>query len=224
MTAENLFEKGKEYFADEDYLESQKMFDLIKLQYPASQYSDDAQFYIAEIDFKREKYILAAFNYNSLRRVYPSSEYNKQSLYMRSQCYYKLSPPYERDQEYTRKAIESFIEFQSTYPNDSLSTLSDIRIKEMRNKLALGEFSTAELYRKLDDPKAAIIYYDFVIDQYDDTQYFEDAYLGKVLSLVKMKRHDEAQNIIMLYSEDFPNGQYKNRMKFMLEDSKLAKE
>src|SRR5690606_1490330 len=49
MTAENLFEKGKEYLESEDYLESQKMFDLIKLQYPASQYADDAQFYLAEL-------------------------------------------------------------------------------------------------------------------------------------------------------------------------------
>lgn len=224
MTAENLFEKGKEYLESEDYLESQKMFDLIKLQYPASQYADDAQFYLAELDFKREKYILAAFNYNSLRRVYPSSEYNKQSLYMRSLCYYKLSPPYERDQEYTKKAIESFIEFQSTYPSDSLTTLSDEKIKEMRDKLSKREFSTAELYSKLDDPKAAIVYYDLVIDTYDDTSYFEDSYYGKIKSLIKMKRYEEAQSIIQLYDKTFPSGNYNKELKQALADSKVAKD
>lgn len=220
MTAENLFHKGKEYFADDDNLEAQKMFDLIKLQYPASQYADDAQFYLAEIDFKREKYILAAFNYNSLRRIYPSSEYNKQSLYMRAQCYYKLSPPYERDQEYTLKAIESFIEFQGTYPNDSLSLEADNKIKEMREKLAHREFSIAELYKKLDDPKASLVYYDFVINKYDDTQYFEDSYLGKVESLLKMRRIEEAQNIIMLYDKKFPTGNYNQKLKDMYNEVK----
>lgn len=223
MTAENLFQKGKEYFADDDNLEAQKMFDLIKLQYPASQYADDAQFYLAEIDFKREKYILAAFNYNSLRRIYPSSEYNKQSLYMRAICYYKLSPPYERDQEYTLKAIESLIEFQGTYPNDSLSLEADSKIKEMREKLAHRDYSIAELYKKLDDPKASLVYYDFVINKYDDTQYFEDSYMGKVESLLKMKRVDEAQNIIMLYDKRFPNGNYNSKMKVLYENVKSNK-
>ncbi|MFA7325261.1 MAG: outer membrane protein assembly factor BamD [Candidatus Kapaibacterium sp.] len=224
MTAENLFQQGKDYFEDNENIEAQKMFDLIKLQYPASQYADDAQYYLAEIDFKREKYILAAFNYNSLRRIYPSSEYNKQSLYMRAICYYKLSPPYERDQEYTMKAIESFIEFQGTYPNDSLSLESDFKIKEMREKLAHREFSIAELYKKLDDPKASLVYYDFVINKYDDTQYFEDSYMGKVESLLKMKRVDEAQNIIMLYDKKFPEGNYNTVMKDMYEKVKSIKE
>lgn len=224
MTAENLFQKGKEYFADNENLDAQKMFDLIKLQYPASQYADDAQFYLAEIDFKREKYILAAFSYNSLRRIYPSSEYNKQSLYMRAQCYYKLSPPYERDQDYTLKAIESLIEFQGTYPNDSLSIEADTQIKEMREKLAHREFSIAELYKKLDDPKASLVYYDFVINKYDDTKYFEDSYLGKVESLLKMKRVDEAQNIILLYNKKFPSGNYNTKIKDMYEKVKSEKE
>lgn len=221
MTAEELFSKGKELLEDNNYLESQKMFDLIKLQFPASQYADDAQFYLAELDFKREKYILAAFGYNSLRRIYPSSEYNKQSLFMRAICYYKLSPPYERDQEYTRKAIESFMEFQSTYPKDSLSNESDLKIAEMRNKLAQREFTTAELYSKLDDPKAAIVYYDFVLNLYDDTKYFEDSYFGKVKSLIKMKRVDEAKSIIQLYNNKFPNGNYNSEMKTMLETKSI---
>lgn len=218
MTAEELFAKGKELLESNDYLESQKMFDLIKLQFPASQFADDAQYYLAELDFKREKYILAAFGYNSLRRMYPSSEYNKQSLYMRAICYYKLSPAYERDQEYTRKAIESFMEFQTTYPKDSLSTECDIRIGEMRNKLAQRDFSTAELYSKLDDPKAAIVYYDFVLNLYDDTKFFEDSYFGKVKSLIKMNRVEEAKSIIKLYDNKFPNGNYNTEMRAMLEE------
>ena len=223
MTAENLFEKGKEYFAEDENLESQKMFDLIKLQYPASQYADDAQFYLAEIDFKREKYILAAFNYNSLRRLYPSSEYNKESLYKRALCYYKLSPPFERDQEYTVQAISSLIEFQSAYPNDSLSKVADLQIKEMREKLAKREFSIAELYSKLDDPKASLVYYDFVINNYDDTRYNEDSYLGKVESLLKMKRIEEAQNIIILYDKKFPNGNYNEKIKEMYDNALIKK-
>lgn len=212
MSAENLYNKGIELKEEEDYLESQKMFDLIKLQYPASQFADDAQFYLAELDFLRGKYILAAFNYNSLRRVYPSSQYNKEALYKKALCYYKLSPPYERDQQYTHKAISSLLEFQGTYPGDSLAKDADTKILEMRSKLAHRKFSTAELYKKLDDPKAAIVYYDIVINQYDDTIYYEESYWGKVQSLHKMGRIDEANTIIQLYNREFPEGQYSDSM------------
>jgi outer membrane protein assembly factor BamD len=218
MTAEDLFNTGKQLLADESYLESQKMFDLIKLQFPASQYADDAQFYLAELDYKREKYILAAFSYNLVRRVYPSSEYNKQALYMRSMCYYELSPSYERDQEYTKKAIQSFMEFQSTYPNDSLAANCDAKISEMRNKLASREFSIAELYAKLDDPKAAIVYYDFVLNQYDDTKFYEDSYFGKIRALLKMEKTEEAKSIIKLYKNKFPSGKYNDDFEAMLSE------
>lgn len=220
MTAENLYQTGKQLLEEDNYLESQKMFDLIKLQFPASQYADDAQYYLAELDFKREKYILAAFGYNSLRRVYPTSEYYKQSLYMRAICYYELSPSYERDQEYTKKAIQSLMEFQTTYPNDSLTKDCDVKISEMRNKLAHREFSTAELYAGLDDPKAAIVYYDFVLNKYDDTKYYEDSYYGKVRALLKMDKLEEARGIIKLYKNKFPNGNYNKTLEAMLTKNK----
>lgn len=220
MSAENLYNKGLELKEEEDYLESQKMFDLIKLQYPASQYADDAQFNLAELDFLRGKYILAAFNYNSVRRVYPSSEHNKASLYKKALCYYKLSPPFERDQQYTHKAISSLLEFQGTYPNDSLAKDANEKILEMRSKLAHRQFSTAELYKKLDDPKAAIVYYDIVINQYDDTKYYEDSYWGKVQSLHKMSRYDEATTIIQLYERAFPDGQYNSSMTDLMSEEK----
>lgn len=216
MSAEKLYKEGKELFEEEDYLESQKVFDVIKLQYPASQYADDAQFYLSEIDFARDKFILAAFNYNLLRRIYPTSEYGKQSLFKRSMCYYKLSPSYERDQEYTRKAIESFQEFQYTYSGDSLTLESEKYISELRDKLAHKQFGIAELYSKLDDPKAALVYYNVVINNYDDTSYYEGAYFGKVRALVKMNKVDESKEVYRLYKNEFSDGQYLSEIQTLL--------
>lgn len=211
VNAEQVFNKGKELFNIGDYLEAKQYFDIIKLQYPASQQSDDAQYYLAEINFNRDEYILAAFNYNMLRRVYPGSPYSKESLYKNALCFYKLSPTYDRDQEYTTKAIESFMEFQYLYPEDSLNIESSKRIAELRDKLAYREFFTAGLYRKMDSPRASVIYYDAVINNYSDTQYYEDAYIGKIEALYYMKKYDQAVSIIRAYATQFPNGKAINR-------------
>jgi outer membrane protein assembly factor BamD len=209
---ENIFNLAKSAYADEDYLEAQRLFDVVKLQYPASQFADDAQYYLAEINFKREEFLLAAFAYNQLRRAYPNSEYYKEALFKAALSYYRLSPSFDRDQDYTRRAIQTFADYQMLYPGDSLSNESTIKIRELRNKLAQREFSTAELYLKLDSPKSSVIYYDAVIDDYSDTDYFEQAVAGKAEALAELGKSDEARRTVDQYLKTFPQGRFRGRM------------
>lgn len=209
---EDIFKQAVKEFNDEDMLEAQRLFDIIKLQYPASGYADDAQYYIAEINFKRKEFILAAFNYNFLRRSYPQSEHAKDALYKAALCYVELSPPFDREQKYTREAIASLSDFQKEYPKDSLSTVAGNLIKDMRNKLAEREYRVAEQYRVLYSPKASLVYYDAVIDEYADTKFAELSFVGKTEVLVELKRYDEAVSLCTLYSRFFPDGTEKNRI------------
>jgi len=205
-TPESVYNQAMEYFNDENYFKAKQKFDIIKLQYPASEYAEKAQYYIAECEYFEGNYILAAFNYNNLRRIYPSTSYSKEAMFKAAKCYYELSPSYERDQEYTFKAIESLQEFQYIYPNDSLSTESSKLIEELRDKLGHKQFQIAEIYMKLEAPRAALIYYDEVINNYDDTKYFEDAFFGKIKALEFMNRFDEAFGLIDIYKRKFPTG------------------
>ncbi len=207
------FEKAMELFEDEDYLEAKNLFDAIKLQYPASQYADDAQYYLGECNFEREKYILGSFNYSMLRKVYPNSPYYKDSFYKTGLCYYHLSPPFDRDQKHTKKGIKTFSEFQSIYSGDSLAKEANGYIQDLRNKLGRREYEIAELYMKLRSPHSALIYYDFVIDDYYDTKYYEDAVAGKVRALIITKKYDKALTAIDLYKRQFDDGKYIDEIK-----------
>lgn len=206
-TPDAIYTKALEKFEEEDYIEAKELFDVFKLQYPANDLADDAQFYFAEIHFQTKEYILAAFNYNRLRSLYPGSIHSKKSLYMEAECYFKESPKYDRDQDYTRKAINAYQEFQYLYPeSDSLYKLASKRINELRNKLAHKEYSIAILYTKLDDPRAAVVYFESVINNFDDTEYFEPAVYGKVEALRTMKKNEELKNVIRFYKRQFPEG------------------
>jgi outer membrane protein assembly factor BamD len=195
----------KEY-NDENYLEAQQQFDLIKLQYPASQYSDDAQFYLAETNYQRKEYIYAAYNYGTLRRTYPQSQYCKRALFNTGLCFYELAPPYDRDQDYIVKTIQSFSEFQTIYGGDSLNARAGEIIDEMRERLARREYEIAQLYRNLYSPLSSVIYYDIVIDNFPDTKYYELAFVGKIECLVEMKKNEQAASVIQSYKKLFPNG------------------
>jgi outer membrane protein assembly factor BamD len=208
--AETAYTAGIEAFKNEDYFEAQRLFDVIRLQFPTTQYADDAQYYLGEISYARKEYVMAAFNYGMVRRSYPTSSLNKSALFKTGMCYYELAPPADRDQDYTKKAISSFSEFQAIYPSDSLYNESGKRINELRNRLAERELITAELYRNLYSNRSALIYYDVIIDDYPDTEHYETAFAGKIESLIALRRYDDAKSMIELYRKRFANGKLKS--------------
>jgi len=220
-SAEEMFKKGMELFNDNDLLEASKVFDIIKLQYPASQYADDAQYYLAEINFKKDEFILAAFNYNMLRRLYPNSEYSKISMYKTALSYYNLSPDPERDQEYTLKAIDAFQEFQRAYPRDSLYEQAGIFIQELRTKLAEKNYNIANLYRTIYSPSASIIYLDLIIDDFPDTRFYDLAVIMKIEILIEQNKFEEAKFIINTFKTNYPDSQ--NLSKILALEQKMAK-
>lgn len=207
-----IFEHAVAAFNDSDFMEAQRLFDIIRLQYPASEYAPDAQFYLAEISFRRQEYVVASFNYSMMRRQYPTHRRAKEALYKAALCYVQLAPPYDRDQDYTRKAIVALQDFIREYPHDSLAHEAREQIHQLRNQLARREYSIAEQYRVLQSPLSALIYYDAVIEDYGDTDFIEPALVGKVEVLVELHRYDEALSTCVLYRQLFPNGNLRDRI------------
>jgi len=207
--ADEAFNEGLRLFNEKEYTEALSYFDMIKLQFPGSGIADKAQYYTAEINFAREEFILASFNYSRVRTVYPGSEFAKISLYKSGLSQYFMVPDFHKDQEYTIKAIKTLQDYQFYYPDkDSLYNETEKMIVDCRNKLGEKDFQIAELYKTLESPRSAIIYYESILKNYDDTKYYEPSFLGKIEMLYWMKRNEEAQNTELTYKTLFPNGQY----------------
>jgi outer membrane protein assembly factor BamD len=206
-TPQKVFTRGKELLEDKKYEEAENMFKKIKLQYPASNYADSAQYYLGEVYFERKEFINAAFNYSLVERYYPASGLRKEARYKRAMCYYNLSPKFDRSHEYTKKAIVEFESYKTLYPGDSLFFDADKKISELRDKFARKDFEIGKLYQKIDEPLAAVIYYDFLINDYPDSGYLEEAMLGKIEMLMFMKRYEKARSAIEVYKKEYP----KNR-------------
>ncbi|MDB5036366.1 MAG: uptake lipoprotein [Chlorobi bacterium] len=190
ITSEDRFKRGMTALADKDYEKAETEFNTIVLQDPASDYADDAQFYLAESYFGDENYKLAAFNYNRLRTSFPNSPFTKMALYRSGEAYYQSSLSYDRDQRESKYAIDVYNGFAQIYPSDSLTELAKGRVKELRGKLAKRDFMTADLYMKMEDYKAAVIYFDRVIELYPDTEYLQPATDGKARAQREMGQTD----------------------------------
>jgi len=217
MTPEEQFEYAKKLFEKKDYLKAKEQFTILVLNYPGHSIADKAQFYLAETHFKLKEYVLAAAEYEKLIRSYSQSEYVDDAQYKIGMCYFKLSPNYALDQEYTHKAIAEFQRFLEDYPNSDLVPEVEKQLAKCREKLAKKEYKNGELYYKMAAYKAAIIYFDSVLENYYDTKYAPKALFKKAESLFKLKQYSESQNVFGAMIQKYPQSTLAKRAKIYLQ-------
>lgn len=190
-----------------DYEEAVKEFQAIVLQYPGNAVVDSAQFYLGQAHFQRGEYILAAFEFSKLIKNMPSSRFVPAAQYQLADSYYKLSPNYTLDQKYTKKAIEEFQAFIDFFPTNEKVSEAEKKIALLNDKLAEKEYHTAYIYEKLEYYKAALQYYDYVLDSYHDTKYAPMAMYAKIKLLILTKKNTDALAEIAKFIDRYPNDQ-----------------
>lgn len=87
---------------DEDYEEAVREFQSILLQYTGSSINDDAQYSLAFTYFKREQYLLSAYEFSKLIRDTPASDFVQDSQFMLAESYFQLSPSYQLEQSFSK--------------------------------------------------------------------------------------------------------------------------
>jgi outer membrane protein assembly factor BamD len=210
MSAEERYELGMKAFKEEDYLAAIEEFKVVSLQYQGSNVADSAQFYMAECRFRREEYILAAFEYDILLRTMPSSTFVSRARFRRATCFLELSPKPILDQNYSRKAIDEYQAFLEYHPTDSLVSMAEQRINELNTKLAQKDFENGMTYMHMEYYKAAMYYFDVVLDKYHDTPYAEQALLKKAEALTNRKKYAEAKEALERFREKYPTSVLKS--------------
>lgn len=192
-------------YNDEDYEQAILEFQNIILQYPASSVSDDAQYYLAMTYFKRNQFLLAAYEFSKLIRNTPASPFVPDSQFMLAESYYQLSPPYQLEQSYTKKAIEEFQAFIDFFPSNSKVEDAERKIKEMNDKLAEKEYNSALIYQKMEYEYAAMKYYSLVTESYHDTKFAPLALYNKIKIELKKGLNNEALSDISIFLSRYPN-------------------
>ena len=209
LSVEKRFASGKALFDDHDYLQAYEEFRIVTLQYQGNALANDGQYYMGECKFRREEYILAAYEYDVLIRTMPSSPFVAKARYAKALCYFRMSPSYNLDQTYTKQAIDEFQSFIEYHPTDSLVTDAEMKISELNTKLARKEYENGVTYIHMQYYKSAVVSFDHVLEKYHDTPYAEQAQLRKAEAQLMRKHAREAKNEIDKFFLKYPNSQWK---------------
>jgi outer membrane protein assembly factor BamD len=192
-------------FEDEDYIEAATEFEALLLQYPGSVIVDDAQYYLGLCKFERGEYIIAAYEFSKLIKSMPASDFVPQAQFMLAESYQELSPNYNLDQKYTRKAIEEYQAFIDFFPLNEKVGKAEEKINELNEKLARKDYDIAVIYEKMDYYTAALKYFDGVIETYHDTKYAPRAMYRKIQLLMDREREDEALTEMKKFIRQYPD-------------------
>ncbi len=206
---EQAFKIAKRKFDRKDYVDAIEDFSFIKLKFPGTKIADQVQFYLAESYYYRNEYILAAYEYETMLKNYPLSPLIPDTRYKLGLSYYELSPKFSLDQEYTNYAVSELKTFLEFYPTHKNAPDAEKKLKELENKLAYKNFRTGELYMKMDNYRAASIYFSNVYEQYIDSEWADDAMIGHADALINIKKYDEAKKILEKFYKLFPKSELK---------------
>jgi outer membrane protein assembly factor BamD len=212
MTPEDRLAYAVKLYNDEDYEQAVNEFSSIVMQYPGNSIVDSAQFYTGMTRYKRKEYILGAYEFSKLIKNMPASKLIAESQYMLADCYYQLSPNFTLDQKYTKSAIKEFQAYIDFFPTGDKVPDAEVKIKELNEKLAHKEYNSAYIYSKLEYYRAALKYYDNVVEIYHDTKYALLAMYDKTQLLISRDRKSDALIEVNKFLQRYPTDPHFKEM------------
>lgn len=190
------YQKGLDQMGKKNWIKAEETFTFIVYNDPAGEYADDAQYSLAETHYFREEYLIAIDEYDRLIQRMPNSPLIQQASWRKAECYFLLSPDYRLDQTLSEKALKELQNFVDIFPQSENRQQAAKYIVEIRSKLAHKLCASGVLYLKLREWDSAKLYFDVALEKYYDTEYRENALLGKAEALIGENDPDEADALL----------------------------
>jgi len=223
------YNKALEYYAEEDYMRAEGLFEQLKPILKGTEQADTVFFYGAYCSYNQKEYLLAAHYFNEFKGFFANSPYAEEAEYMSAYCMYLQTPRSSLDQSYTYQAISALSIYMSRYPNSDRAGECIRIIGELRDKLVDKSYQNAKLYFELGDYTAAIIALTTSLDDFPETKYREEImylvlrskYLlaeGSIQNK-KVERYQSAVDEYYSFLDEFPESEYMKDAVEMFDNS-----
>jgi outer membrane protein assembly factor BamD len=170
-----LLEKGLKYYNKKKYKQAAKYLeDTIKYANSPS-IAAKAQLYLGNSYFNSKNYLEAIPSYKQFLDFYPDAPEAPEVLFKLGVSYYKEVNTFDREQQTTLDAIDTFNKLKTQYPSYADSKNVDKYIKQLNEKLAQKELYVAEFYFRTNKEKAAEKRLKHIIENYENTEAYKAA-------------------------------------------------
>jgi len=225
-SARAAYEEAYEDFEDDNCLEAEPAFREVRREYPYSRYAALAELRVSDCLFQDGKYQEAVQAYRQFVRFRPSHPEVPYARFKVAESYFKqipedwlLSPPsYERDQGSTREALRQIRKFLLDYPEDKhVPEARDMAVDAL-TLLARHELYAAEFYLSHDQPKAAIMRLETLLNAYAGSAVEPEALLLLGRTHLNLRQRAQALEAFQAIIERFPKSGYAKEARAYLDE------
>ncbi len=204
LGADALYERGMASLEKEDWSDALRALEQMASRFPNDPRIEKVRFEIGNAYFGKKEYVTAAAEYVRLATDYPTSEYVDDARFKACESYYRLSPPPQRDQEYTHAAINHCQALATYYPESEYTPKALALIDELNAKLAQKVFLNGEHYFKRQALDSSIIYYEDLLSRYPNSEYAPRALLRLVQVYQRLGYKEEMEEAKQRLMRAFP--------------------
>jgi len=190
----------------------------IQLKYTYSPYATLAELRTGDAYFQKEEYEQAAIEYEEFLKRHPGHAEAPYATYRLALSYYKEMKSPDRDPLNTRLALQWFDIFLEKYPDSPLAPDARERALRCRDRLARREIYIGNFYSSRDNYKAAADRYKIVVDDYNDTQRYQEALYLLGRAYAKSDQYELARATLNRLVQEFPNEKYTGKATSLLGD------
>ncbi len=153
----------------------------------------NAKFALADSYFKEKMYVDAIVEFEEYISMYPTAPNIPEALYKLAVSYLKVSPDYQRDLTYSKKALEKAQEIIINYPDSKYVEKAKEIIKKVKQKESKHYLAVADLYHHLGKPYSAAFYYEYILRKYPNYVDKENIRFKMAVDLINAKYQYENQ-------------------------------
>lgn len=184
------YEKGKYAYAKEGY------GDFI-VTCTGTENVEQAHFELASSHFSLKEWMEAEEEFGAFLRDYPNSRrYAETARWRMAWSIGRQVEIPQRDQSKTVEAIREFETYAAEFPDSPRADSAQAELTRLSQLLADRDMLIARLYRRMDEPLAAAIYYKHLLSEYGDRVPRREINLSLAETYIELKQFLEAENIL----------------------------
>ncbi|MCS7150635.1 MAG: outer membrane protein assembly factor BamD [Caldimicrobium sp.] len=164
-----LMFRAERYFQRGQYDLAYQYYEEVKNKYPGTAEAILAELRLGDTKFWAGEYLEAIALYEEFEKFYPNNEAIPYVIYQIGTSYYKLRQPTDRDQSFTKKAIENYQRLVQNFPQSPYNLEAEKRIRELRELLASQELYVANFYHRIKYYRGAYQRLLYLIEIYPET-------------------------------------------------------
>lgn len=219
-----LYNRGLGYMNAGKFNDAIEEFQEVDRQHPYSEEARKALVMTAFASYRRGNYDEAIATCRRYLTLYPGSADAAYAQYIMGQSYFAQVKDVTRDQETTRKALESMQIIVDRYPDSEYAADANKKVIMTRDQLAGKEMQVGRYYLERRQYVAAINRFNVVVTQFQDTRHVEEALERLVEANLAMGLVREAQTAAAVLGHNFPNSRWYKDAYNLLQKKGVAPE